>query len=145
MTCPGERFAYLVREDPHLMQEQSASWDPCVALEHPYGSASISPSMPMTSARSRAAVVSADYELFLRLEERWFERGADAVRQFAVPDRDRYLLMISQHPHLSWAIAEMMASTNRDARLLAAPLTVGHRPSDEVRNWAAQGLNDGAT
>jgi hypothetical protein len=45
-----------------------------------------------------AAVVQAGHELFLPLEERWYDRTDDAVgvRQFAVQDPDGYLLRLTQ-------------------------------------------------
>ncbi|MEU7742453.1 hypothetical protein [Nonomuraea sp. NPDC049158] len=44
------------------------------------------------------ALLAAGHEMWLPLEERWYERSVDAVgvRQFAVRDPDGYLLRISQ-------------------------------------------------
>jgi hypothetical protein len=45
-----------------------------------------------------AAVRGAALDLFLALEERWYDRGADAiqVRQFAIQDPDGYALCFSK-------------------------------------------------
>jgi len=44
-------------------------------------------------------VSGAGYELYLALEERWYDRADDSigVRQFAVQDPDGYLLRLTQN------------------------------------------------
>lgn len=98
---PPERFAYLDRDGAHLMLEQPLTRDrlwPRAALERPYGRG-VNLTIDVDDVgQVHAAVLSAGHELFLPLEERWYERAADAVgvRQFAVQDPDGYLLRISQ-------------------------------------------------
>jgi lactoylglutathione lyase len=99
---PQERFAYLERDGADLMLEQPLSrgrLHPRVELDHPYGRG-INLTIDVDDVdQLHVAVLSAGHELFLPLEERWYERATDAVgvRQFAVQDPDGYLLRISQH------------------------------------------------
>ena len=98
---PGERFAYLTRDGADLMLEQPATRDrlyPRAELAHPYGRG-INLSIDVDDVDEiHAAVVQAGHELFLPLEERWYDRTDDAVgvRQFAVQDPDGYLLRLTQ-------------------------------------------------
>jgi catechol 2,3-dioxygenase-like lactoylglutathione lyase family enzyme len=98
---PGERFAYLTRAGADLMLEQPATRDrlyPRAELARPYGRG-INLSIDVDDVDGvHAAVVQAGHELFLPLEERWYERTADAVgvRQFAVQDPDGYVLRLTQ-------------------------------------------------
>jgi lactoylglutathione lyase len=99
---PQERFAYLERDGADLMLEQPLTRDrlyPRVELDHPYGRG-VNLTIDVDDVdQVHTAVLSAGHELFLPLEERWYERATDAVgvRQFAVQDPDGYLLRISQH------------------------------------------------
>ncbi len=99
---PKERFAYLERDGAELMLEQPLSRDrlyPHAVLEHPYGRG-INFTIDVDDvSQVHGAVLSAGHELFLPLEERWYDRADDAVGvcQFAVQDPDGYLLRISEH------------------------------------------------
>lgn len=72
-------------------------------LAHPYGHGVYLTIAVDDVRKLHVAVLAGGYELFLPLEERWYDRGADGVgaRQFAVQDPDGYLLRLSQHlgPH----------------------------------------------
>ncbi|MET9250688.1 VOC family protein [Nonomuraea sp. NPDC003709] len=98
---PQERFAYLERDGADLMLEQPLSRDrlyPRAELDHPYGRG-INLTVEVDDVdRIHDALLAAGYEMWLPLEERWYERSVDAVgvRQFAVQDPDGYLLRISQ-------------------------------------------------
>jgi catechol 2,3-dioxygenase-like lactoylglutathione lyase family enzyme len=99
---PQERFAYLECGEAELMLEQPLSQDrlyPHAELVYPYGRG-INLTIGVEDVdQVHAALLAAGRELFLPLEERWYERTADAVgmRQLAVQDPDGYLLRISQH------------------------------------------------
>lgn len=96
-----ERFAYLERDQAHLMLEQPLTHDrlyPRAELTRPYGRG-INLTLDVDDVEQvHRALLAAGYHLFLPLEERWYGRASDAigVRQFAVPDPDGYLLRISQ-------------------------------------------------
>ncbi|MEV0247323.1 VOC family protein [Nocardia sp. NPDC050712] len=98
---PLERFAYLEREGAELMLEQPLRHDrlyPRVELVHPYGRG-INLTIDVDDVgQVHAAVRATGRELYLPLEERWYDRATDAVgvRQFAVQDPDGYLLRVSQ-------------------------------------------------
>jgi catechol 2,3-dioxygenase-like lactoylglutathione lyase family enzyme len=98
---PGERFAYLSRDGADLMLEQPAARDrlyPRAELTRPYGRG-VNLSIDVDDVDEiHATVVQAGHELFLPLEERWYDRADDAVgvRQFAVQDPDGYLLRLTQ-------------------------------------------------
>jgi lactoylglutathione lyase len=99
---PQERFAYLDRDGAaDLMLEQPFSRDrlyPRAELDQPYGRG-INLTVEVDDVeRIHTTLLAAGYEMWLPLEERWYERGVDAVgvRQFAVQDPDGYLLRISQ-------------------------------------------------
>ncbi|MFI6742389.1 bleomycin resistance protein [Nonomuraea sp. NPDC050451] len=98
---PQERFAYLERDGADLMLEQPLSRDrlyPRTALDHPYGRG-INLTVEVDDVdQIHTTLLAAGYEMWLPLEERWYERSVDAVgvRQFAVQDPDGYLLRISQ-------------------------------------------------
>lgn len=99
---PQERFAYLELNGAELMLEQP--WDrdrlyPRAELEYPYGRG-INLTIEVEDVdQVHTVLLAAGHEMFLSLEERWYERASDAVgvRQFAVQDPDGYLLRISQH------------------------------------------------
>lgn len=99
---PEERFVYLTREDADLMLEQPRAHDrlyPRAELTQPYGRG-INLSIDVDDVENvHAAVTQAGHELFLPLEERWYDRRDDAtgVRQFAVQDPDGYLLRLTQN------------------------------------------------
>lgn len=99
---PRERFAYLERDGVDLMLEQPLSRDrlyPRVELAHPYGRG-VNLTIDVDDVdHVHAAMRSVGHELYLPLEERWYERATDVVgvRQFAVQDPDGYLLRVSQH------------------------------------------------
>jgi lactoylglutathione lyase len=98
---PHERFLYLERDGVELMLEQPFDRGrlfPRAELIQPYGRG-VNFEVDVDAVDDlHAAVRSAGIELFLALEERWYERGQDAVgvRQFAVQDPDGYLLRFSQ-------------------------------------------------
>lgn len=98
---PPERFVYLEREGAELMLEQPLERGrlfPRAELVHPYGrGVNLELRVSDVDALHRG-VQAAGVELILPLEERWYERGSDAVgvRQFAVQDPDGYLLRLSQ-------------------------------------------------
>ncbi|MEV5754711.1 hypothetical protein AB0L00_43475 [Actinoallomurus sp. NPDC052308] len=84
------------------MLEQPLSRDrlyPRAELDPPYGRGLNLTIEVEDVEQIHAAVLAAGRTLFLPLEERWYERAADAVgvRQFAVQDPDGYLLRLSQH------------------------------------------------
>lgn len=84
------------------MLEQPWSRDllyPRAELSHPYGRG-INLTIEVDDVdHVHATLLTAGQEMFLPLEDRWYERATDAVgvRQFAVQDPDGYLLRISQH------------------------------------------------
>jgi catechol 2,3-dioxygenase-like lactoylglutathione lyase family enzyme len=96
-----ERFVYLTRDGADLMLEQPHTHDrlyPRTELARPYGRG-INLSIDVDDVEMvHAAVVRAGHELFLPLEERWYDRTDDVagVRQFAVQDPDGYLLRLTQ-------------------------------------------------
>lgn len=98
---PQERFAYLELGDAHLMLEQPLIRErlhPRAPLERPYGRG-INLSIDVEDVDAvHAAVVATGREVFLPLEERWYQRNQDeiGVRQFAVQDPDGYLLRLSE-------------------------------------------------
>ncbi|MEW1840595.1 VOC family protein [Nonomuraea angiospora] len=98
---PQERFAYLERDGADLMLEQPLSQDrlyPRAELDHPYGRG-INLTVEVDDVDEvHTTLLAAGCEMWLPLEERWYERSVDAVgvRQFAVQDPDGYLLRISQ-------------------------------------------------
>lgn len=99
---PQERFAYLELNGGELMLEQPWHRDrlhPRAELEYPYGRGINLTIEVEDVGQIHTALITADHEMFLPLEERWYERASDAVgvRQFAVQDPDGYLLRISQH------------------------------------------------
>lgn len=98
---PRERFAYLQRDGADLMLEQPLTRDrlfPRAALVHPYGRGlNLTLDVEDVDAVHRA-VLAAGHEVYLALEERWYDRDTDVagVRQFAVQDPDGYLLRVSE-------------------------------------------------
>ncbi len=98
---PAERFAYLQRDQAHLMLEQPLAHDrlyPKAELTQPYGRG-MNLTLDVEDVEAvHAAVLAAHHHLVMPLEERWYDRSIDAigVRQFAVQDPDGYLLRISQ-------------------------------------------------
>jgi catechol 2,3-dioxygenase-like lactoylglutathione lyase family enzyme len=98
---PEERFVYLTRDGADLMLEQPETRDrlyPHAELARPYGRG-INLSVDVVDVDEvHAAVVQAGHEVFLPLEERWYDRADDVVgvRQFAVQDPDGYLLRLTQ-------------------------------------------------
>ncbi|MEU4233911.1 VOC family protein [Nonomuraea sp. NPDC026600] len=99
---PQERFAYLERGGADLMLEQPWSRDrlyPRAELDYPYGRG-INLTVEVDDVDPiHTTLLAAGHEMWLPLEERWYERTVDSVgvRQFAVQDPDGYLLRISQH------------------------------------------------
>ncbi len=94
---PEERFAYLIRENVHLMLEEAAGPGRrlrTAPLEHPFGRG--------MNLQIRVSDVAALYEtvqqsglpVVVPLEERWYRenRVARGNRQFVVADPDGYLL-----------------------------------------------------
>ncbi len=99
---PREQFVYLTRSGADLMLEQPLVHDrlyPRAELSHPFGRG-VNVSIDVDDVDSvHAAVSGAGYELYLALEERWYDRADDSigVRQFAVQDPDGYLLRLTQN------------------------------------------------
>lgn len=99
---PRERFVYLELNEADLMLEQPRDRDrlyPRAELEYPYGRG-INLTVEVDDVdQVHTTLLAAGHEMFLPLEERWYERTSDAVgvRQFAVQDPDGYLLRVSQH------------------------------------------------
>jgi catechol 2,3-dioxygenase-like lactoylglutathione lyase family enzyme len=97
VTRPEERFAYLIREDVHLMLEEAAGpgrrFQPA-PLEFPFGRG--------MNLQIRVADVDALYAdvrrsglvIHIPLEERWYRQDREEAgnRQFVVADPDGYLL-----------------------------------------------------
>jgi len=98
----SERFAYLTRDDAHLMLEQPLTHDrlhPRAQLAHPYGRG-VNLTLDVEDVRGlSAAIAAAGHPLYLPLEQHRYERADDAVGvlQFAAQDPDGYLLRVSQH------------------------------------------------
>lgn len=98
---PAERFVYLERDGAELMIEEPvdrARLHPRVELTHPYGRG-VNFEIDVDDVDVlHAALQASGQDLFLPLEERWYERETDVVgvRQFAVQDPDGYLLRFSQ-------------------------------------------------
>lgn len=98
---PQERFVYLERDGADLMLEQPSSRDrlyPRAELDHPYGRG-LNLTVEVDDVdHIHTTLLVAGYEMWLPLEERWYDRSVDVVgvRQFAVQDPDGYLLRVSQ-------------------------------------------------
>ena len=98
---PQERFVYLERAGAELMLEEPfgrALLLPTAELAHPYGRG-VNFEIEVDDVDAlHGAVQAAGLEIFLALEERWYERETDliGVRQFALPDPDGYLMRFSQ-------------------------------------------------
>lgn len=94
---PEERFAYLVRENVHLMLEEAAGPGRrfrTAPLEHPYGRG-INLQIQVADVDAlHAAVLAAALTVVVPLEERWYRQGDREAgnRQFVVADPDGYLL-----------------------------------------------------
>jgi len=99
---PEERFAYLIREDVHLMLEEAAGPGRrfrTAPLERPYGRGiNLQISVSDVDALHRA-VVRAQMPILIALEERWYRHDdiEHGNRQFVVADPDGYLLRFAQN------------------------------------------------
>ncbi len=97
----AERFLYLERDGADLRLEEPvdrARLHPRAGLAHPYGRG-VNLEIDVDDVDVlHAALQASGHDLFLPLEERWYERDTDVigVRQFAVQDPDGYLLRFSQ-------------------------------------------------
>jgi catechol 2,3-dioxygenase-like lactoylglutathione lyase family enzyme len=98
---PEERFAYLIREQAHLMLEEAAGPGRrfrTAPLEQPFGRG-INLQIAVAGADDLyRAVQSAKLSIIIPLEERWYRQGivARGNRQFVVADLDGYLLRFAQ-------------------------------------------------
>jgi len=96
-----DRFVYLEREGVEIMLEQPVDRQrlfPRVEFVQPYGRG-VNLEIDVNEVDAiHTAVQAAGFELFLALEERWYDRESDAVgvRQFAVQDPDGYVLRFSE-------------------------------------------------
>jgi catechol 2,3-dioxygenase-like lactoylglutathione lyase family enzyme len=94
---PEEAFAYLVRGSAHIMLEQAAGPGRrfrTAPLERPYGRG-INLQIEVDDVDAlHARVVSADLEIVIPLEERWYRQNDEEAgnRQFVMADPDGYLL-----------------------------------------------------
>lgn len=94
---PEERFAYLIREDAHLMLEEAAGPGRrfhTAPLEHPFGRG-VNLQIEVSDVDALyAAVRRAGLEIRIPLEERWYRHDATDLgnRQFVMVDPDGYLL-----------------------------------------------------
>jgi catechol 2,3-dioxygenase-like lactoylglutathione lyase family enzyme len=98
---PEERFAYLIREQAHLMLEEADGPGRrfrTAPLERPFGRG-INLQIAVAGADDLyRAVRSAKLSIVIPLEERWYRQGIveRGNRQFAVADPDGYLLRFAQ-------------------------------------------------
>ncbi len=98
---PQERFVYLNGHGAAVMLEQPLSRDrlwPKAELVYPFGRG-INLEINVTDVNTlHANVQTADVDVFLPIEEKWYRRKSDdvCVRQFAVHDPDGYLIRLSQ-------------------------------------------------
>ena len=94
---PAERFAYLIREDVHLMLEEAAGPGRrfhVAPLEFPLGRG-MNLQIQVTDVDALyARVKRSSLTIHLPLEERWYGDGEGEAgnRQFVVADPDGYLL-----------------------------------------------------
>ena len=99
---PEERFAYLIREQAHLMLEEAAGPGRrfrTVPLERPYGRG-INLQIGVSDVDIiHRAVQHAQMEILIALEERWYRHDdiEHGNRQFVVADPDGYLLRFAQN------------------------------------------------
>jgi catechol 2,3-dioxygenase-like lactoylglutathione lyase family enzyme len=98
---PEERFAFLDLEGAHLMLEEAAGPGRrfrTAPLEAPFGRGVNFQIETMDVEGLHARVRRAEVETMLKMEERWYRRGARELgnRQFVVADPDGYLLRFFQ-------------------------------------------------
>ncbi|MFY0612220.1 MAG: VOC family protein [Hyphomicrobiaceae bacterium] len=98
---PQERFIYLSGHGATIMLEQPFSRDrlwPKAELVYPFGRGINLEVNVKNVDMLHANVRTADVDVFLPLEEKWYRRKSDdvCVRQFAVHDPDGYLIRLSQ-------------------------------------------------
>jgi catechol 2,3-dioxygenase-like lactoylglutathione lyase family enzyme len=98
---PEDRFAYLDRSGCQIMLEETMApgrhWT-TAPLEQPFGRG-INFQITVNDVKPiLAALLSAQWPLFLGLEEIWYRAGSSEVgsQQFLVQDPDGYLLRFSQ-------------------------------------------------
>jgi catechol 2,3-dioxygenase-like lactoylglutathione lyase family enzyme len=98
---PEDRFAFLQREGAEIMLCQPLTQDrlwPKAKMKKPFGRG-INLEIQVTDVDIlHAAIIDAEFDCFLPLEERWYRRETNemGVRQFAVQDPDGYLIRLSQ-------------------------------------------------
>ena len=94
---PEEAFAYLIREDVHLMLEEAAGPGRrfgTAPLEHPFGRG-VNLQIRVSDVDAlHARVMAAGLTVPIPLEERWYRHDDSELgnRQFVVADPDGYLL-----------------------------------------------------
>ncbi|HEY2047901.1 MAG TPA: VOC family protein [Caulobacteraceae bacterium] len=94
---PAEMFAYLVRDDVHLMLEEADGPGRrfrTAPLERPFGRGINLQIRVRAISELHARVLATGRALLIPLEERWYRRGGVEVghRQFVIPDPDGYIL-----------------------------------------------------
>ena len=97
VSRPEERFAYLVREDAHLMLEEAAGPGRrfhTAPLEAPFGRGMNLQIRVSDVDALYARVRHAGLPIFIPLEERWYRQNRMEAgnRQFVMADPDGYLL-----------------------------------------------------
>jgi catechol 2,3-dioxygenase-like lactoylglutathione lyase family enzyme len=98
---PEDRFAYIQRENTHIMLEQigvGRNWI-TAPLEHPLGRG-INLQITVTDLTEPLTNLNqAKYELFMPPETTWYRNHniEHGVRQFLVTDPDGYLLRLQQN------------------------------------------------
>ena len=98
---PEEAFGYLERDGAELMlREPRGRFWLSGSLERPFGRGVNLQIAVGDASALHADMATAGATIILPLEERSYQRGADAVavRQFVVADPDGYLLRFSETP-----------------------------------------------
>jgi catechol 2,3-dioxygenase-like lactoylglutathione lyase family enzyme len=99
---PAEMFAYLVRDDVHMMLEEAEGPGGrfrTAPLEPPFGRGINLQIRVQAIEDLYARVLATGLRLVINLEERWYESDGIEVghRQFVVQDPDGYLLRFFEH------------------------------------------------
>jgi catechol 2,3-dioxygenase-like lactoylglutathione lyase family enzyme len=97
VTRPEERFAYLIRDNVHLMLEEADGPGrrfQTAPLEHPFGRGMNLQIEVADVDALWASVQRSELSVVIPLEERWYRQGETEAgnRQFVVADPDGYLL-----------------------------------------------------
>jgi len=97
-----ENFAYLEREGSELMIEEATNSERMFVvgkLEYPYGRGMNLQIIVSDVNALYSKVQTAECDIFLLIEDKWYETGDTKVgqRQFIVIDPDGYLLRFAQY------------------------------------------------